>query len=275
MSSKKVAIVGTAPSWVKAPWDDLSVEIFGLNDGYMCRDARGQGVRRASRWYDLHPIDKMWFRDPARKEVYAHEIPKGHYVRPAGHLEWLKTQAMTIPVYLQAEPPADWPANARRFPVEAVEARFGTYWASGPSYMLAQALIEGYTEIQIYGIHLSTQAEYLEQRPNFEHLLGIARGMGVHVVMAEESPLLKHGWKYGYEPKPEPVVPESLATARSEIKTIRKEKAALMSSLITVPRWKSKAKELERLEYLELVESDLAQQIARHHTAAAVIALGG
>jgi hypothetical protein len=272
---KRVAIVGTAPSWINAPWDDLSIEIWGLNDGYMCRDAHGQGMRRATRWYDLHPLDKMWFRDPKKREVHINEIPKGHYVRPEGHVEWLKTQAVTIPVYLQAEPPSDWPANAHRFPVEAVKERFGNYWASGPSYMLAQALMEGYTEIQIFGIHLSTQAEYLEQRPNFEHLLGIAKGMGVKVLMAEASPLLKHGWAYGYEPKPEPAVPEGLAKARTEIKDIRKEKAKLASQLLTWPRWKSKAEALERFEYLELVESDVAQQISRHHAGSAVIALGG
>jgi hypothetical protein len=272
---KKCAIVGTAPSWVKAPWEDPSVEIWCLNDGYMCRDAQGQGVRRASRWYDLHPIDKMWFRPTAQRTVRADEIPKGHYIRPEGHLAWLKTQAMSIPVYLQDEPPADWPANARRFPVEAVIARFGEYWASGPSYMLAQALIEGFTEIQIFGIHLSTQTEYLEQRPNFEHLLGIAKGMGVTVTMAEESPLLKHGWKYGYEPKPEPVVPAALTEARAEIKTVRKEKAEMIGQLVAWPRFRSKAKAMARFEYLELVESDLAQQIARHHAGTAVIALGG
>ena len=270
---KKCAIVGTAGSWTDAPWDDLSVEIWALNDAYMCRDAQGKGMRRASRWYELHPLEKMWFRPKDKREVYAHDVPAGHYVRPDGHLEWLKTQAMTIPVFLQGAPPEDWPVNAQRFPLEAVVERFGEYWASGPSYMVAHAMLEGYTEIAIYGIHLSTQAEYLEQRPNFEHLLGIARGMGIKVHMAKSSPVLKHPWRYGYEPKPVPVVPATLAEARKEIATVRKEKGELVTQLVTWPRWKSKTKATERLEWLSLVEADLAQQISRQHSAAAVIAL--
>jgi hypothetical protein len=99
--------------------------------------------------------------------------------------------------------------------------------------------------------------------------------MGVTVTMAEESPLLKHGWKYGYEPKPEPVVPAALTEARAEIKTVRKEKAEMIGQLVAWPRFRSKAKAMARFEYLELVESDLAQQIARHHAGTAVIALGG
>jgi hypothetical protein len=251
------------------------MEIWSLNDAYMCRDAKGRGLQRVDRWYELHPLDKMFFRPKGNKVVYAHEIPKGFYVRPEGHVEWLKTQAQTIPVYLQQEPPNDWPANARRFPLEELEARFGAYWASGPSYMVAQAMAEGFQEIHIYGIHLSTEAEYREQRANFEHLLGIARGMGIKVYMAEESPLLKHPWKYGYEPKPVAVVPPSLEEARKEIKTVRTERAQLSGQLIRWPRWKPKTAALERLEWLELLESDLAQTISRHHVGQMEIRIGG
>ena len=293
MSQKRAAVVGTANTWHLTPWNDPGLTIVSLNDAYMCRDAQGRGLQRVDRWYELHPIDKMWFRDPKKREVHINEIPPGHYVRPEGHLDWLKEQAKSIPVYLQAEPPEDWPANARRFPIEQVEAVVGAeYWSSGPQYMLAQLLLEGFTEIHVYGIHLSTQAEYIEQRPGWEHLLGRAMGLeyrveradglriytcanGFKLVLPDACPILTHGWKYGYQPKPVPVVPEGLAKARTEIKDIRKEKAKLASQLLTWPRWKSKAEALERFEYLELVESDVAQQISRHHAGSAVIALGG
>jgi len=277
--NKRVAIVGTAPSWVDTPWNDPTLDIVSLNDAYMCRDANGNGFQRVTEWWELHPIDKMYFRPIHKREVYAHEIPKGFYVRPEGHLEWLQHQAKTIPVYLQNEPPDGWPENAKRFPIEDVEREFGKYWgdmpywASGPSYMVAHKILQGYTEIGVYGIHLSTQAEYIDQRPNFEHILGIAKGMGVSVMMAKRSPLLKHGWKYGYEPKPVEVVPPQLEQARAELKKVRTERSTLYQELITWPRWRSKAEPLKRLEWLTLLESDLASQIARHHSESASISL--
>ena len=289
--SKRIAIIGTAPSWVQTPWDDPTLETAALNDAYMCRDAKGNGLQRISRWYELHPVDKMWFRPKHKREVYAHEVPTGHYVRPEGHLDWLKEQAATIPVFLQNDPPEGWPVNAKRFPIEEIDANFGSeYWASGPQYMLAQLLLEGYTEIHVYGIHLSTQAEYIEQRPAWEHMLGRAMGLkysverkadvrvyhcdnGFTLVLPTACPILTHGWKYGYQPKPVPVVPATLEKARTEIKAVRTEKAKIAADLIRWPRWKSKSAPLERLEWLELMEADLAQTISRHHAAGATIDL--
>lgn len=255
----RCAIVGTAPSWIHTPWADTSLEIWSLNDAYCSRDLAGHGIPRADRWFEQHPLDKFYFRPAADRVVYADKIPPGHYVRPEGHLEWLKTQAASIQVILRDDPPEGWPAGARRYPIEAVEAKFGCYWASGPSYMVALALFEGYREIHIYGIHLTTQLEYVEQRPNFEHWLGIARGMGVSITMAEESPLLKHGWRYGYDARPTGV---SLPQA-AELATVQREKFTLVTKLVNWPRFKSKHEAMMRLRRLEARELAL-QQTLRH-----------
>jgi hypothetical protein len=249
---KRCAIVGTAPSWIKTPFDDPSLEIWSLNDAWV------NNLPRISRWYEQHPLGKLWFRPKAQKVVYAHQVPPGHYVRPEGHLEMLQQMAKTIPVFLQDHPPTGWPVNAQRFPLEAVEAKFGAYWASGPSYMLAQALIEGYREIHIYGIHLSTEEEYIHQRPNFEHFLGIARGMGVTIIMADESPVLKHGWKYAYEPKPQAPVNPLLA----ELQEIKRKQQVVIGQLVNWPRFKSKAERLEKLRRLEAAEIEVKQRMA-------------
>src|SRR5688572_8658899 len=145
---KRAAIVGTASSWKKTPWDDPAVTVVGLNDAYAL------GFPRADEWFELHPFEKMWLRPPGNAPVYAKDIPPGAYIRPTGHLDWLKQQATAIPVWLQKEPPADWPANAARLPIEAIEAEFGEYWASGPVYEIAHLYMRGYREFEIYGIHL-------------------------------------------------------------------------------------------------------------------------
>jgi hypothetical protein len=267
--AKKVCIMGTAPSWRQTPWPDDSWDIWGLNDGYMLRP------QRWNRWYELHPIDQMFFRDPAQKIIRKEDVPKGAYIRPQGHLEWLKAQAQTITVYLQAEPPDDWPANARRFPIEAVHQAFGEdYWASGPSYMLAQAFLEGATEIMITGIHLATEAEYREQRPQFENLIGRLLGPSVATEMVhgfrvyrgavsiwlpEAAPILKHGWQYAYEHKPDP--PPN--PYRTELKQTIKLKNRLIEQLITWPVGESKDAALEQLRRLTVIEEDCQLQLAR------------
>ena len=268
---KRVCIVGTAQSYKQTPWTDPTLEIWSLNDAYML------GLPRASRWFELHPFDKMTFRPKAQKAIRAEDIPEGYYVRPEGHIEWLKKQAETIPVYLQAAPPADWPVNARRMPIEQIHAEFGDdYWASGPSYMLALAIMEGYTEIWITGIHLATEPEYRKQRPQWENLIGRLLGRkvtrtvkdgwriydgDVRIVLPENCPILKHGWKYAYEH--EPVAPAN--PYRTELKQVRVAKQELVASLVRMADGPQKIEALERLARLEIVELDCQQMLQKSH----------
>ena len=269
--SKRACIVGTAGTWKQTPWDDPSLEVWSLNDAYV------MGLPRIDRWFELHPLDKMWFRDPRQKQVDPRQVPEGHYIRPRGHHEWLQNAAKTIPVYLQNEPPAGWPVNAQRFPLESVTEAFGaSYWACGPSYMLALAVLEGYTEIWITGIHLATEHEYREQRPQWENLIGRILGRtvrestrngfkvydgDVRIVMPEQCPILQHGWRYAYDPKP--VAPPN--PYADELKAVRAEKQALITALITWPAGKDKSRQIERLQRLDIIEFDIQRQLAKRH----------
>ena len=256
---KRCAIVGTAPSWDQTPWDDPGLRIFGLNDGYSL------GVPRADAWFDLHPIPKMWFRPKAKTTFREGEIPDGAYVRPEGHLDWLREKAKTIPVWLQEDPPEGWTGHAKRFPMERAKAFLRArpdqeaYVASSPALMLAHAVLDGYREIHIYGIHLATQGEYIKQRPNFEWLLGKVEAMGVNIILPPECPLLKHTHVYGYEP--EPRRPDADAIRRQ--KQIQHEMSKVANQLMTWPRWKSKAQPLAQWTRLKASLRD-AQMQARH-----------
>ena len=273
MQTTRCAVVGTAESWVKTPWDDPSLYIVSLNDAYAL------GLPRFDEWWEVHPFDKMWFKpNDGSKVVRAEDVPPGAYIRPAGHLDWLREQAKAIPVWLQQEPPADWPPLAQRVPIEELERRFGTYWASGPAYMIAHLYARGFREFHIYGIHLSTEAEYREQRPQLEMLLGrllgvdewqesrddakglrTYRGAGVTVVLPVESPILQHGWRYAYEPKPAPATNPYAV----ELKSVQARKVALMSALVRYPDGPTKTQALEELEDLEVAELDCRQMLGR------------
>lgn len=271
---KRAAIVGTAPSWRQCPFDDPGLRIVSLNDAYMLK------LPRADEWYELHPVDKFVYRKPTEKVVLAGSIPPGHYVRPEDHLEWLQTQAATIPVWLQSTPPNDWPANAQRLPIEMLQEHFGVYWASGPAYMLMHLYLRGYRSVDIYGIHLATEHEYREQRPNFEFLIGRLLGPDVSMTTVKglrvfesptmriglpvESPILSHGWKYAYEPKPD--APGQVY--RDEIRAVRQRKGELTKQLLMRSDGDDPTKARSELEWLEVVEIDCQNMLAKMATVA-------
>lgn len=218
---ERYCITGTAPSWRRTPWADTGLHIASMNDAYQM-----DGFERADEFYDLHPLDHFYLVPDApagqKPVIYAHQIPIGSYVRPAKHLDWLATQ--TIPVWLhpahatQLPASANWP-SARPFPKGAIEADFGRYFTSTPAWMLAHAIQRGAKEIHIYGIHLSTEQEYIEQRPNFEYLCGCVLGRGKRtvtvadglrryesadglIVIPQASPILSSNFQYAFETSP-------------------------------------------------------------------------
>lgn len=192
-TERRIAIVGTAPTRDAVPYDDPTLEIWHLNDAHVLNP------KRADRWYDLHPIDRMYFRPPNDRPVSAGDVPAGFFVRPHNHLAFLRRQA--IPVYVQDAAALGSP-SARTFPREACEQLFPQY-CSSPAWMVAHALVEGVTELHVYGIHLATEWEYIHQRPNFESLLTLAASRGVKIVLPRGCPLMRASHAYGYEADPD------------------------------------------------------------------------
>ena len=149
--AKKGAIIGTHPCYKSTPWHEADRAMFSLNDAYVL-----PGMQRASAWFDLHPISEMVFRPKGERKVPMAHAPVGGYLRPEGHLDWLKSR--TFPVYLhscdecrcaelptekQSHTPYPFPAwgNARPFPFKAIEAQFGQddYTTDGRGFSLLKS----------------------------------------------------------------------------------------------------------------------------------------
>ena len=209
------------------------------------------------------------------------DVPIGAYVRPSGHLEWLRTRPQ--PVYFQ-QPPAGWP-TAKRFPLEEILAYWQPVWpyrltrkglleagrayeTSTPSLMLMQAVAEGYQEIHVYGIHLATQWEYIEQRPNFEFLLGVAAGKGIKIVLPQQTPICQSKFQYAYEPKAD--LP--MQAAEREIRAIKARGLQARQALGSTRWWQvGRKKDLaQTLETLDVALLDVRQQASRAHVAQGV-----
>lgn len=196
--AKRCAIVGFASSSRNlAPFADESIEIWGMNSLYAL-------VPRLNRLYEIHP------RSHFRKDLNRAELQQ----IGVDHYEYLKSrpgpgQPGHMPIFMQEaypEIPASvpWPRNE----INAwTQAMFGPeaevdYFTSTPGQMIVHAIFEGYSEIQLYGIDLLQAEEYAYQRPGAEYWIGIARGLGIKVVVPPSSAILKANYVYGYVEPP-------------------------------------------------------------------------
>ena len=88
----------------------------------------------------------------------------------------------------------------------------------------------------------------------------------MRIVLPEDCPILKHGWKYAYESKPQPT-PNPY---RDELKHVRADKAALIKALVHWPIGQDKEAALERLRRLEIVELDCQQMLSKANSSGTV-----
>jgi len=181
---KRVAIVGFSSTSRKlAPYDDLSVEVWTVNQAYEIPD-----IKRITRLFDTHPyvdLRRLSHRMRSRNNALG------------THWNWL-TQDHGFPIYMQQFTPLV--PNCIRYPLEEViDDLYGEpYFASGPAYLLGLAIHEKFDEIGLYGVEMMTGSEYEYQKPNMEYLIGIARGRGIKIILPENCTLCRADM-YGYE----------------------------------------------------------------------------
>lgn len=183
--SDKVAIVGFAPSWVEAPFEDNEWEIWTLNEAYKLADQLAQQKRqfRVDRWFEIHDPYSASKNNPQHHK-FLRDCP--------------------VPLFLQKHYP-EFPRSVP-FPLEQMLKFYedmgctGTrYHVCSISYMLALALYEGYREVGIYGVDLATSSEYHWQRPSVEFWLGLLDGLGIKLIIPETCDLLKCTDMYGFQ----------------------------------------------------------------------------
>lgn len=168
--TRRVAIVARHPkSRYLAPLNDEAWEIWTLSpfdNGDTYTD-----LPRWDRFYELHSEAHL------ESEV-------------AGAWKWLEEQkAAGKTVIFQA----DYPLQ------EIVDKYKEDYFTNSISYMIAHALLEGVDELAIYGVDMSHEAEYAWQRPNVEYWLARLKHQGCKVTVPDQSDLIKHTWRYGFE----------------------------------------------------------------------------
>jgi hypothetical protein len=177
VKKKKVAILGTVPHKMKAPFNNPEFEIWSI--AHACL---GEPLPRCDRIFEVHKWD----------EVVKWGSPQSWAMFP------------NAPVYLQ-EARADVP-NSISFPFKELMSKFMIFddraevnFTNSISEMIALAIDEGFEEIHVYGVNMSHHTEYGTQKPSCEYYLGLAKGMGRKVYVPSESDLMKTYFIYGLE----------------------------------------------------------------------------
>lgn len=190
---RKVTILGSArPSSLWANDLPPDVELWGMNLDHQFL------TRPCQRYFQMH--HRMHNSDNGN--------PPGHFGRPLVHEEFLRTCG--IPVFMQEVDP--FIPTSIHYPIEDIEARFGSYFTSTAAYMMALALYERVDELGLLGLHLDRSDEYTEQKPCIEYYLGIAKEMGVTIRLPADCDLTKAP-RYAYDemvPKMDGLVLESV-----------------------------------------------------------------
>lgn len=170
----KVAIVGKASSSRGfAPYDNPEWEIWMLHDMYRMN-------LRWTRFFEIHDLNLV------------------RRTRPED-FEWLKSNQEKI--YIRDPFPGF--ENANLFPWRELASKYGRYFTNTISWQIAFAMHLGATDIGLYGVDMAqdavTNGEYQHQRPSCEYFIGLARGMGINVEVAQTCDLLKTHRLYAVE----------------------------------------------------------------------------
>ena len=176
----KIAIIGTAPGWERAPWDDETWTRWGLNDGYLQHGPD----RRCHAWWELHG-----------------DTPLTRSRRPEDHFERIADMAMPV-YYLHGAPPTPL---AVKLDTDALAAVWRDHFACTNAYQIALALKMGATEIALYGTPLAGAREACVERPCVSAWLGFAEGRGVRVTVEHDNRvgLWRHPFRYADDDAPE------------------------------------------------------------------------
>lgn len=197
--SRKIAILGFGRTVKDCPWRDESWELWAMN-GFWRAAEKDFGIlaaeERYSLWLDLHTIE------------YTREYGKRAGFGDAQE-RWLE-KPHPFPVFMLEESPT-FP-SVQRFPIELLIESVGRdYFTSTVAYALASALalaLDGIVaEVGLWGIDLTHDTEYADQRSCAEYWIGRLEAAGVKVTIHQDSALLRQQFRYGYEDE-NPVVRE-------------------------------------------------------------------
>jgi len=197
---KTVAIVGTAGSTRHlAPYKDKGVDIWMFNSQVMA--------------------------DWAERVTAIIQIqPEGTFLNQENIYTKFLAENKDIPVYMQ-EARDNIPASIR-FPLEEITVsllpnftkgnEIIRYFTSSVCYAIALAIYQGYERIEMYGVDMANNTEYLYQRDGIALWFGIALGRGIQIYIPNGC-LMFNAPLYGYSNNIDALTREDFERIASEL----------------------------------------------------------
>ena len=180
----KIALIGSAPaSTLMAPFDDPSWSIWCTSPSVWANTQD----KRTDVWFELHrwlPFAAGQMGKPGTRPWFS---PEFH--------AFLKAYKGTV---MMSEKQADIP-NSVAFPYKEYLLKYGPYhFTSSVAWMLAMAIEQHPKTIGLFGIDMAAGSEWAYQRPACQHFVGMAKAMGIEIVLPPESDLMRHSTIYGF-----------------------------------------------------------------------------
>ena len=174
--TKKIAIFGTTPSRMEGPIQD---------DSGWLRWTIGPGGKDAHNWDRLYEVHHVW---PEEFKGYLGDLSKEsrevRTLKPATDLiqSWKRTHNKSAEDFAK-DIPGDWRTNTV-IPRDKLEEKYGRTWfSSSISWLCAEAIEEGGTDIGLWGIDLEAGEEYLSQYYGCRHFIDVARLIGINIYL--------------------------------------------------------------------------------------------
>lgn len=184
---KPLCIIGTASSCGDAPYEEVesdgsyTYDVWGINTALV-----NKKVLRMDVCFEMHP-KRYWGQQMVTDRLNdfgKRVVMQDHY---------------------------DQIPKSEAYPREAIKEKYhldvmgdNLYATNTVTWMILQALEEGYTDISLYGIHMAHETEYAYQRASCMWILGIIhgwiiQGLDYKLTIAEESQLFKAEYEYGFD----------------------------------------------------------------------------
>lgn len=178
-----IAILGSAPSSTQlAPFNDQKWAIWCTSPSVFATVAS----KRSDVWFELH----RWLPYSPGQSGQAGTRP---WFSPEFR-QFLREYQGTV---FMTEQQPDIPGCVR-FPYKELLDEFGPYhFTSSVAWMLAYAIKQNPKKIGLFGIDMAADSEWAYQRPGCQHFIGVAKAMGIEIVLPPESDLMRHSTLYG------------------------------------------------------------------------------
>jgi hypothetical protein len=184
-SMKTVAIVGTSGSTRdQAPYHDRSIPIWMFNS---------------------QPLAD-WVKEKGRCDLVIELHQPGTFLNtPNLYTKWLKDNT-EVPIYMLNQ--MEEVTASVKYPLDEIVEKYlkdfkrdGTviqYFTSSVCYAIALAIYQGYERIELYGVDMANNTEYIYQRDGIALWFGIALGLGIEVYIPRNCAMFNSP-RYGYD----------------------------------------------------------------------------